>query len=79
RASSKYHSGGLWSNTCCSHPQPGETTDAAAHRRLKEEFGFDCPLEKKFTFIYKVHIEKDQLIEHEFDHVFFGTFDEALF
>ena len=53
RAFSKYHSGGLWTNTCCSHQRPGESTLDAAHRRLKEEMGFDCELEEEFTFIYK--------------------------
>lgn len=75
RASSKYHSGGLWTNTCCSHPCPGETLEQATHRRLNEEMGFDCPLTKKFSFIYKVHIEKDALFEHELDHVFFGMYE----
>jgi isopentenyl-diphosphate delta-isomerase len=46
RAKTKYHSGGLWTNTCCSHPRPGELTEKAAHRRLQEEMGFDCQLKK---------------------------------
>jgi len=74
RAKSKYHSGGLWSNTCCSHPRPGEAVEAAAHRRLKEELGFDCPLKEAFTFIYKTKFDNG-LFEHEFDHVFIGKFD----
>src|SRR5262245_54825248 len=53
RAAGKYHSGGLWSNTCCSHPLPGESVLDAAHRRLREEMGFDCPLQPSFTFVYK--------------------------
>lgn len=73
RAASKYHSGGLWTNTCCSHPRLGELVLNAAHRRLMEEMGFDCPLEEKFTFIYKSRLDHD-LIEHEFDHVFFGEY-----
>ncbi len=73
RALSKYHSPGLWSNTCCSHPAPGEDTLAAAHRRLKEEMGFDCELREKFSFIYKTKL--GDLTEHEFDHVLFGQFD----
>ena len=58
RAAGKYHSPGLWSNTCCSHPRPGETPLAAAHRRLVEEMGFDCPLEKAFDFIYRAELEQ---------------------
>ena len=75
RAASKYHSPTLWTNTCCSHPRDNETYEQAAHRRLEEEMGFDCELEYKFNFIYKAHLEND-LIEHELDHVFIGTFDE---
>ena len=75
RAASKYHSPTLWTNTCCSHPRDKETYEEAAHRRLQEEMGFDCELEYKFNFIYKAHLEND-LIEHELDHVFIGTFDE---
>jgi isopentenyl-diphosphate delta-isomerase len=74
RARSKYHSGGLWTNTCCSHPREGEATDEAAHRRLSEEMGFDCPLEERFTFIYKASLDRD-LTEHELDHVFIGRYD----
>ncbi len=74
RAHQKYHSAGLWSNTCCSHPRPGETVEAAAHRRLQEELGFDCPIERLFGFTYKVALEKG-LYEHEYDHVLIGEFD----
>ncbi len=77
RASGKYHSGGLWTNACCSHPRPGETLEDAVHRRLKEEFGFDCPLKKVFSFIYKAHIPQGNLTEHEYDHVFEGTYDQT--
>jgi len=73
RAFDKYHSAGLWTNTCCSHPRPGEATIEAAYRRLQEEMGFTCPLEKSFEFIYKTELE-DGLYEHEFDHVFTGEF-----
>ena len=73
RASGKYHSGGLWTNTCCSHPRPNETLQEAIHRRLKEEMGFDTNLEKKFDFIYKATV--GELTEHEFDHVFFGVYE----
>jgi isopentenyl-diphosphate delta-isomerase len=74
RATAKYHSGGLWSNTCCSHPRPGEDTAAAAQRRLFEEMGFNCPLETAFSFVYRADVG-DGLIEHEYDHVFIGRFD----
>jgi len=75
RALSKYHSGGLWTNTCCSHPRPGEGTLEAAQRRLKEEMGISVELERLFSFTY--HAELDGgLIEHEFDHVFVGESDE---
>lgn len=74
RALSKYHSAGLWTNTCCSHPRPGEDTEAAAHRRLREEMGFDCALQLKTTFIYKTPFDNG-LTEHELDHVFTGTFN----
>jgi isopentenyl-diphosphate Delta-isomerase len=74
RAINKYHSGGLWTNTCCSHPRAGETTLEAAHRRLKEEMGFDCDLHLHQSFIYKAPFENG-LTEHEFDHVFVGNYD----
>lgn len=73
RAESKYHSPGLWTNTCCSHPRPREEVGLAAKRRLKEEMGISCELEEAFSFIYKAKL--GDLIEHEFDHVFFGRFD----
>ncbi len=76
RASTKYHSGGLWTNTCCSHPRPGEQLEDAAHRRLQEEMGFDCALEKAFSFVYKKALDKG-LTEHELDHVFIGRYDDA--
>ena len=77
RASTKYHSGGLWTNTCCSHQRQGESSMDAAHRRLKEEMGFDCPLTHEFHFIYKVDFDNG-LTEHEFDHVFFGRYNENI-
>lgn len=73
RASNKYHSANLWTNTCCSHPKPGELTKSAAHRRLQEEMGFDTPLEKAFDFIYKAPFDNG-LTEYEFDHVFIGNY-----
>jgi isopentenyl-diphosphate delta-isomerase len=74
RAWSKYHSGGLWTNACCSHPNPGEDTMAAATRRLREELGFVTPLEKVFHFTYKAAFDNG-LTEHEFDHVFVGYYE----
>jgi isopentenyl-diphosphate Delta-isomerase len=71
RAFSKYHSAGLWSNTCCGHPRPGERILDAAQRRLKYEMGLDCSLEEAATFIYRVDVGNG-LIEHEFDYVFVG-------
>lgn|SRR5574341_756339 len=73
RAQSKYHSGGLWSNTCCGHPRPGEDTQAAAVRRLEEEMGFRCALTPLGTFVYRAQL--GTLVEHEYDHVFVGRFD----
>ena len=73
RAREKYHSGGLWTNTCCSHPRAGEGLEEAAHRRLKEEMGFDCKLREAFSFIYKVKF-RNGLTENELDHVFVGRF-----
>ena len=75
RAESKYHSPGLWTNTCCSHPRPGESLQDAGHRRLVEEMGFDCRLEKIFDFIYEAKLDKG-LTEHEFDHVLFGRYNQ---
>jgi isopentenyl-diphosphate Delta-isomerase len=72
RARTKYHSGGLWSNTACGHPRPGETTMAAARRRLREEMGFDCELRAAFEFVYRAELD-GALVEHEYDHVFVGT------
>jgi isopentenyl-diphosphate delta-isomerase len=75
RALSKYHSGGLWTNTCCSHPRIGESNIHAARRRLKEEMGMDCDISYLFKFTYRAEFE-DGLTEHEVDHVFFGLSDE---
>lgn len=74
RALSKYHSGGLWTNTCCSHPRFGETLEEATHRRLIEEMGFDCQLKEVTSFLYFAKLDKG-LIEHEYDHIFIGHFD----
>lgn len=75
RADGKYHSAGLWTNACCSHPLPEETDEAAANRRLYEEMKLSCDLEKKFSFLYKAEFENG-LIEHELDHVFYGICDD---
>ena len=77
RAASKYHSAGLWSNACCSHPSPGEDILAAARRRTIEELGIDIPLQKQFHFIYKAEFDNG-LTEFEFDHVFIGYFNNTL-
>ena len=74
RASAKYHSASLWSNACCGHPRPGETTVDAAHRRLGEEMGFDCELVPAMTFTYRAELGAG-LSEHEIDHVFVGRSD----
>jgi isopentenyl-diphosphate Delta-isomerase len=74
RADKKYHSGGLWTNACCSHPAPGEDTAKAAARRLKEELGFTTYLQKAFSFTYRTDFENG-LTENEFDHVFTGIYD----
>lgn len=74
RATNKYHSGGLWTNACCSHPLPGEEIGDAANRRLKEEMGFEIPITKSFDFVYKASFANG-LIEYEFDHVFVGEYD----
>ena len=71
RAVNKYHSGGLWTNTCCSHPRQNEKTKDAAKRRLLEEMGMRSTLKKQFDFIYKAKLDNN-LYEHEFDLVFFG-------
>lgn len=77
RADSKYHSAGLWSNACCSHPRPGEDVSDAAHRRLQEELGFDCLLKPLYHFQYKAGVGNG-LIEHELDHVFLGRYSGPL-
>ncbi len=74
RSASKYHSPGLWSNTCCGHPRPGEATAAAAHRRLREEMGFDCDLAEVSSMIYRAEFENG-MVEHEYDHVLIGHHD----
>lgn len=75
RASIKYHSGGLWTNTACSHPYPEEDIKVAAERRLMEEMGMKVDLTKSFDFIYKKELDQG-LTEYEFDHVFVGYSDD---
>jgi isopentenyl-diphosphate delta-isomerase len=72
RTSHKYHSGGLWTNTCCGHPNANEIIDVAAHRRLGEEMGFDTSLDFLFKFQYRTNFANG-LVEHEIDHVFVGN------
>ena len=74
RAKSKYHSAGLWTNTCCSHPLPGESMETATQRKLEQEMGIVLQPEFAYKFIYKATLDRN-LIEHEYDHVFIGTFD----
>jgi len=70
RAAGKYHSGGLWSNSACSHPRDGEPPEMAARRCLREEMGMECALlEPAFAFIYRAQVSPT-LVEHEYDHVF---------
>lgn len=74
RSKNKYHSSGLWTNTCCSHPLPGETMEDATRRRLMEEMGIDMQPAFSYKFIYKAKLDH-HLTEHELDHVFVGTFN----
>ncbi len=75
RAAGKYHSGGVWTNTCCSHPRPGEAVAEAAVRRLREEMGISAPgLSKLFETIYRAPVGHG-LVEHEYVHVFGGVWD----
>ena len=76
RATGKYHSGGLLTNACCSHPRPGEGVHEAARRRLREEMGLQAELEPKGTFIYRTEFGNG-LTEHELDHVFEGVTDSV--
>jgi isopentenyl-diphosphate Delta-isomerase len=74
RAPRKYHSAGLWTNACCSHPKPGDDTLAAANKRLQEEMGFTTTLSKIFEFTYRTDFDNG-LTEYEFDHVFAGVYE----
>ncbi len=75
RSRRKYHFGGLWTNACCSHPNPGELLEQGARARLRDEFGIDIPLTESFGFIYRAADPASGLTEHEFDHVLIGRFD----
>lgn len=77
RHMAKYHSGGLWTNTCCSHPRPGEPVAAAAGRRLREEMGFTCPIEPLVRVTYRAEVGNG-LVEHELVHVFAGRWSGAV-
>lgn len=73
----KYHSGGLWTNSCCGHPRPGETSEEAAARRLNEEMRVICRLAPVGTFTYRAELGAG-LIEHEFVHIFRGRYDGVI-
>lgn len=75
RAEGKYHSGGLWTNACCSHPRPDRTLTESVHDRMKLEMGFDCPVTEQFSFVYRTRFS-DDLYEYEYDHVFLGNYPE---
>jgi len=75
RAFHKYHSGGLWTNTCCSHQGPDESLESAIHKRLVEEMGMVCELKEVFSFLYRAELDNN-LIENELDHVFVGISDK---
>lgn len=75
RALTKYHSAGLWTNACCSHPRPGETALEAAQRRTMEELGIQPQIQHIFSFMYKAAFDNG-LTEHEFDHVFIGQWND---
>lgn len=74
RSVQKYHSGGLWTNTCCSHPEPGEDLITSARKKLMHEMGFEVQLKPAYTFAYRASLDNN-LTEHEFDHVLVGSFD----
>lgn len=74
RADSKYHSAGLWTNTCCSHPRPEESIQSATARRLLEEMGIEAEPQFVYKFMYRIELGEN-LVEHEFDYVYKATFD----
>ena len=75
RSARKYHFAGVWANACCGHPSRGETLEAAAHRRLQQEVGFDTELRRVFSFAYSARDARSGLTERELDHVLAGEFD----
>ncbi len=75
RALDKYHSPGLWTNTCCSHQRDGESNIEAGKRRLQEEMGFVVNLQESISFIYKAPFDNG-LTEHEFDHILIGKYNK---
>lgn len=75
RAAEKYHTPGLWSNTCCSHPRPDEEMEDALQRKLFQEMGIQAPVEKVFDFSYRADFDNG-LIENELDHVYFGEYND---
>lgn len=75
RAAGKYHYGGLWTNTCCSHPRPGEDLLSAARRKLTQEMGIVTPVRRVLGFVYRATDAQTGLTEHEFDHVLVGCYD----
>jgi len=75
RAVEKYHSGGLWANTCCSHPLKGEDLEVTVHNRLGEEMGFDCELKPIFKFIYRAELDNN-FVEYELDQVYIGFYEK---
>ena len=77
RSDTKYHSGGLWTNACCSHPAPGEELSESAVNRLNEEMGFSTAIKEAFSFVYKAELVNG-LTEYEFDHVFIGIYNELI-
>lgn len=76
RAQGKYHSGGLWTNACCSHPNPGDEMEAAVKRRVMHEMGMEVSPTYAFRFIYRAEVGNG-LIEHEYDHVYTATSDDT--
>ncbi|MBO7134288.1 MAG: isopentenyl-diphosphate Delta-isomerase [Bacteroidales bacterium] len=74
RATTKYHSGGLWTNTCCSHLVEGKDMETYMHERLQHEMGFDCELKFAFTFHYTANFDNG-LTENEIDHIYIGIWN----
>ena len=74
RNQNKYHSGGLWTNACCSHPRYGESTEEAVRRRVKEELGITVSFHEAFCFVYR-HLFMNGMIEYEYDHIFLSDYN----